>query len=133
MLGKIVSISDNGFRYQGAYRECGFDGFEVILDNGSKVLVGIDNQVDCCENWGYVQSVDTFDDFIGAEVLSVDVVDEALNVKTVVRIYEGGTMFVNINTSKGLFQLAVYNEHNGYYSHEAIVVVADNVVTREYL
>ena len=31
-------------------------------------------------------------------------------------------MFVNINTSNGALQFAAYNEHNGYYGHEAVVI-----------
>lgn len=136
MLGKIISVSDSGFKLPSLYntsRLNGYDGYEIILNNGDKILIGIDDQSNCCENWGYVASEDSFDEYIGAEVLSVDVVDGALNVKTKVELYEGGCMFVNVNTSKGLLQFVVYNEHNGYYSHDAVLVVAGNISHRENL
>ena len=36
--------------------------------------------------------------------------------------FEGGVMFVNITTSKGVLQFVAYNEHNGYYGHSACVI-----------
>ena len=35
---------------------------------------------------------------------------------------DGGVVFVNFDTSAGLFQLVAYNQHNGYYGHEVLVV-----------
>lgn len=35
--------------------------------------------------------------------------------------YEGNTMFVNIDTDRGVLQFVAYNEHNGYYGHSASV------------
>lgn len=35
---------------------------------------------------------------------------------------EGGdTMFVNIQTDRGILQFTAYNRHNGYYGHRAVV------------
>lgn len=134
MIGKIISISDSGFSYKGVYLDKQtYDGYKLTLDDGKKILVGVDDNSSCCENWGYVSSEDNLQDFIGASVISVDVVDSALNVKAQVEIYEGSAMFVNINTDRGLFQLVVYNAHNGYYSHDAVLVVADELRERTYL
>jgi hypothetical protein len=80
-----------------------------------------------------VSSDDEFHEFIGAELLSVDIVDKALNKKTDIDVYEGGIIFVNIETSKGILQFAVYNEHNGYYGHSARVVVGDSELCNETL
>jgi len=66
-------------------------------------------------------SNDDLNDFIGAALSSVEIVNEALNSKLLEDDYEGSTMFVNINTNKGLLQFVAYNNHNGYYSHEARV------------
>ena len=65
-------------------------------------------------------------EFIGAELLDIKVVDTALNVESVKKElpygHDGGdTMFVNLETDKGTLQLAVYNDHNGYYGHSAIL------------
>jgi hypothetical protein len=49
-----------------------------------------------------------------------------LNVKKLDEITEecdsgGGTQFVDFETSKGVFQLTVYNRHNGYYGHDILI------------
>lgn len=105
------------------YKWSNYEGYFIITDQQT-IKLGIDNGQSCCERWGYFMSQDNFDEFIGAEVLSIELADAALNVSKMKEIdmYEGGCMFVNINTSKGLLQFTAYNEHNGYYSHEAVVV-----------
>lgn len=87
----------------------------------------IANQQQCCETWGYFWTNDNTYDFIGSDLLSVSVVDDCLNVQKLNDVsdgiqYEGVTMFVNLETSKGTLQFTAYNEHNGYYSHEAKVI-----------
>lgn len=135
-MAKILRIEDYGFRVK-SERTWGsgydtYDGYVITTDIGD-IKVGVDDNQSCCENWGYLTSLDNPEDFVGAEVLSVKVVDEALKVYEDFSIYEGGVMFVNIETNKGVFQLVVYNEHNGYYSHDAVVIV-DGVQTHsEYL
>jgi hypothetical protein len=37
-------------------------------------------------------------------------------------ICNGTAYFVNFYTSKGMFQLAVYDSHNGYYGHSFYIV-----------
>lgn len=125
-MAKIVSIEGDVTFSMGKWSS--YDGYLIKCDDGNEVKVGICNSQCCCENWGYFSSNDDFNDFIGAEVLSVAVVDDALTTTVVPDLYDGSCMFVNIETDKGLFQLACYNEHNGYYSHEA-VVVENGVVT----
>lgn len=31
-------------------------------------------------------------------------------------------MFINVETTRGLLQFAAYNEHNGYYGHDVLLV-----------
>lgn len=100
-----------------------FDGYVITLEDDSLVQMGIRNHQNCCEDWGYLISEDDLSEFIGAEFLSVEVTDTKLAHVEMRNIYEGSCMFVNINTSKGLLQFVAYNEHNGYYGHEAVVVV----------
>lgn len=119
-MEKILAINEDGFK-KGTGYYCGFDGFNIVTSEQT-IKVGISNSSNCCENWGTVTSEDTFEDFIGAELLSVEVVNDKLEKTVLPELYEGSCMFVNFNTSKGLFQLVVYNDHNGYYSHEAVVI-----------
>lgn len=99
-----------------------YDGFTIHLDDGNKILMGISNSQNCCENWGYLISNDHLDDFIGSELLDVKIVGEDLAHVNFEGAYFGDTMFINIETSKGTLQFVAYNEHNGYYSHDAVLV-----------
>ena len=88
----------------------------------------IDQDQCCCESFGYLSTPDDFNDFIGADLLSIKRVtvndcvkqndlEERMNQK----FDPAQTMFINIETSNGLLQLAAYNEHNGYYGHYVIM------------
>ena len=107
-------------------------GYQIVTDK-QVITAAIDNGQSCCENWGYLMSQDNFEEFIGAELLEVRVVDDALNstVKDSLDdwISEGSCMFVNFETSVGTLQFTAYNEHNGYYGHDAFVI--SNQVTYE--
>lgn len=103
-----------------------YEGYEIVTDTQT-IKIGINKNSSCCENFGYLASEDNFDDFIGAEIISVTRVDEALNSAvrqflTPLYLDEGEAMFINISTTRGLLQFVVYNSHNGYYSHEVVVI-----------
>lgn len=102
-----------------------FGGFQIITDQQT-IKIGISNSQSCCGHWGYLITNDDFNDFIEAELLNIVLVDTALNIKkvedTVESLDGGDIMFVNLETSKGIFQIVAYNSHNGYYGHEAVVV-----------
>jgi len=102
----------------------GKDGF-VITTSEQQIRLGIDNGQCCCENWGYFMSEDDTSDFIGAKLIDVKITDTLLKPNDefdVNDMYEGDVMFVNVETDKGLLQFVAYNEHNGYYGHEACVI-----------
>ena len=119
-MEKILSITDTTWTDG---RDHEYEGY-VIKTTEQEIKVGIDNYSSCCEQWGYLTSEDSLDDFIGAELLTVNLVDKALNVKVLDATSSDDIdiMFVNFETSKGTFQLVVYNIHNGYYGHEAVVI-----------
>lgn len=83
--------------------------------------MGIDNDQQCCEWWGYFMSEDDLDTFVGAKLLRVEVVDTCLRKEKLVDVYDGGTMFVDLVTDRGVLQFVAYNDHNGYYGHYATV------------
>jgi hypothetical protein len=123
-MAKILTIEETTFS---AGKWPDYDGFVITTDSGD-VKVGIANFQSCCETWGYVISNDNLAEFTGAGLLSVVVVDEALEHVEVPVSYEGSCMFININTSVGTLQFVAYNNHNGYYSHDA-VVIENGIVT----
>jgi len=103
-------------------------GYEVITTEQSIKLL-INSEQDCCERWGYFWCNDDPKEFIGAEIRNISVTDTALK-KTMLRendvnpldeMFDGGIMFVNIDTDQGILQFVAYNEHNGYYGHEATI------------
>ena len=128
--GKIVSIEESTMPTS---KYASQDGYIINTDSGNTIWIGIYNGQCCCENWGYMTSEDNLEEFIGAEVYSVNRVDTALNVETVLDTDYGDTMFVNLETSKGTLQFVMYNEHNGYYGHEASVIINGTTILSEVL
>ena len=99
------------------------EGYDIVTDKQT-IVCGISQGQSCCENYGSFMSLDKFDEFIGAELYNVRIVDDQLNTTD----YENlsldsycATMFVNFETSKGTLQFTAYNSHNGYYGHQAWV------------
>ncbi len=88
----------------------------------------IDQDQCCCESFGYLSTPDDFNDFVGADLLSIKrvtvndcVKQNDLEERMNQEFDPAQTMFINIETSNGLLQLAAYNEHNGYYGHYVIM------------
>lgn len=110
------------------YGHDNMDGYEIKTDI-TEVYVLIENVQNCCEDWGYFASEDDLSYFIGAELKEVKLTDTALNKTRADPLVEnlecGGIQFVDFVTSKGTFQLAVYNAHNGYYGHNILVKVGN--------
>jgi len=118
MHPKIIAIVQEEFYISKHYS---FDGYIISLDDWTCFSIGISNFQQCCESWGYASSNDDLQSFIGSELFSVDVVDDKLHTSPDIEMYEGGVTYVNLNTSTGVLQFTLYNEHNGYYSHEVVV------------
>lgn len=103
--------------------EIHYDGYKITTDK-QIVLVLIENDQQCCESWGYICTNDSIKEFIGANLLSINLTDIALsnaNLPSAGWCDEREIQFVNLHTSKGLLNLAVYNAHNGYYGHSIYV------------
>lgn len=100
-----------------------YDGY-LIKTDAQEISILISNEQSCCESWGYAVSEDDLGSFIGSDLLDVKLINKGLNEKMLRHgesLDEGSIMFVNLETSKGTLQFAVYNGHNGYYGHDAIV------------
>ena len=124
-MEKILDIKEDTWS-TGKYSE--FDGFVITTDN-QIIKIGISNSQSCCENWGYLTTEDNIKEFIGTNLLSIQRVDTLLKkhkeVEELQYLDEGDAMFINLETSNGLLQFVVYNAHNGYYGHEAVVISKD--------
>lgn len=107
------------------------DGYDIATTR-QVIRLRMDTDTSCCESPGYFLSEEDASGFIGSELLSVRVVDEALASVEVPDVYEGGVMFVNVETSRGLLQFVAHNQQNGYYGHTASVA-CEQVTHSEYL
>lgn len=126
-IEEVFNLNEDGGTTDDSYY--GFDGFRVSTDK-QDITVLISNGQSCCENWGYLVSEDDTEKFVGATLKDVTITDTALITHDDLKyLDEGEAMFVNFETSKGTFQIAVYNGHNGYYGHS--VKVNSTQVTRE--
>lgn len=155
MLGKIISIEEvNDFEIQAMNRKddskslgmsqmmerlMGYqsmDGYRVETDLETYHVL-IDNGQSCCESWGYFSSEDDLNQFLNSTLLEIELTDTALNKQKLEDSdyyeEEGGIQFVDFKTSVGVFQLAVYNGHNGYYGHGIIVAKGSEVLLEDTL
>jgi len=128
----VDNLKDNNYY-------CGFEGYKINTDKRS-IFVVIDNDTQCCETWGYFcDNQEDFEYYKDAELIDVVVIDDKLLSESmkdkksdlICELNSGCAYFVEIKTSKGSFQLAVYNEHNGYYGHAVRVFDTNNNVILE--
>ena len=103
-----------------------YDGYEIKTNLRSIKLL-IENEQDCCEEWGYLSTPDNYNDFIGAEIYSYS--------NNLVKNYNEDkyAQFINFLTSNGELIFTVYNLHNGYYSHGCFIIENDKIISNEYL
>lgn len=131
MLGKITQIKEVGdlnilpdyTSYIGYSLETTKHKYHILIDNYSF----------CCEEWGYMTSEDDLKDYIGTELKEVRLTDIALNQAKIDEDFPdgfdfGGIQFVDFVTDNGVFQIAVYNAHNGYYGHSILIAQDEEVL-----
>lgn len=96
------------------------DGVKIDFDNDKSLVFGISNDQDCCEEWVYISQVDNEDvsNYIGAKIRSIEIVDYYVSTQLEeIGACETDCYFLNVMTTKGELNFAVYNIHNGYYGH----------------
>jgi hypothetical protein len=113
------------------------DSETIINTNLQTIEIGISNYQSCCESWGHFESHNDLNYFVDADFLGIRLTDTELittdypNGHGLSNQYVecGGVQFVDIQTSRGVFQVAVYNFHNGYYGHN--IWIRSNQLTYE--
>lgn len=132
IINNVKEVFD--IKFNGGYSSK--DGYLIETDKKS-ISILIDNGQSCCESWGYFSSEDDLKQFIGAELTEINLTDIALNKTSLDFIKEhnldseynaGGIQFVDFVTNKGVFQLAVYNAHDGYYGHSILVAIDEEII-----
>ena len=114
----------------------GYSGYKIHTDKQVISLL-ISNGQNCCEAWGYLMSeeLNEGDDFIGANIISIEEVSEADIIKDEDEDdddYVDACIFINVNTDRGTLQFKAYNSHNGYYGH-AVRVHSEQLKLEETL
>lgn len=121
-MEKILSIEEKEDFESNTW--CNLCGYIIVTDKQT-IKLGITNSQDCCENFSYFISEDDISEFINSNLLDIKITDTQLKEKEGFNqnnLDEGGVMFVDIITDIGVLQFVAYNEHNGYYGHEACVI-----------
>jgi len=105
-------------------------GYEIIMSDKSKnITMIISNSKHCCETYG-VHTPSGISKFIGATYSHIiingiseceDKIDEhARQIK------------IEIHTDRGIMEIILYNQHNGYYSHD-VYIKTENINCYENL
>lgn len=129
---KIVTIEEKVFYHSRGSFSSSYEGVVLTLDDGTTYKLGIEDGQSCCEQSGYVTSHDNYEEFIGAEFLDYYITTEDLcTIEDLHENYCGNMMFLTISTSKGDLQFVAYNDHNGYYGHDVLVVKDDTALEYE--
>lgn len=128
---KIINIEETVFKYpETGYQT--FEGIVITLQDDTKYKIGIEDGQSCCEISGYITSHDNYDDFINAEFYDYYITTQDLcTIESLKDEYYSDMMFFTIKTSKGDLQFVAYNDHNGYYGHEVLVVKDDTALESE--
>lgn len=124
MNEKILEIVETGFDFENdsnSWYTQGMDGFRILTDK-QEILLGINGSQSCCESFGYFMTNDNVEEFLGASIHEIRLTNTLLEVENFDKKYSGDVMFVNIETNRGTLQFVAYNDHNGYYGHDAVVV-----------
>ena len=131
-MSKIVKIEEvNNVNFNDDNYSC-YDGFRIETEDEEMYFV-IANFQSCCENWGtYLYTPEDLKEYIGSDYLGYDEksCEEVENHLKDEYVDPDEICFLNIHTSKGTIDFAVYNSHNGYYSH-AVVLKITNKKTGE--
>lgn len=131
-MSKIVKIEEvNNVNFNNN-RYSNYDGFKIETED-EEIYFVIDNSQQCCENWGtYLYTPEDLREYVGADYLGYDEssCSEIENHLENEYVESDEICFLNIHTSKGTIDFAVYNSHNGYYSH-AVVLKITNKKTGE--
>ena len=118
---KIISIKEDTIFDNSDGYEQSYEGLVIETDKGSIKLVIAEGQC-CCEHWGslFFETPDDISKFVGATILKVEDIDikRDSNIDNETQL--------RITTDVGTIQYAIYNEHNGYYSHGTIIQVFDS-------
>lgn len=126
-MSKIVKIEEvNNVNFNDSRYPC-YDGFRIETEDEEMYFL-IDNLQSCCENWGtYLYTPEDLREYVGADYLGYDEssCSEIENGLKSEYVESDEICFLNIHTSKGIIDFAVYNSHNGFYAHDVVLKITN--------
>jgi len=131
IIEKISEIEDFYFPDNDSWSYSGFE----IQTNNQIIRFLIDTSQCQFENYGYVCINDNIHDFVGAKILSISYFSKERTTMVFDAPYNTelkDAVFLDVMTDKGKLQFAVYNSHNGYYSHD-IKIQSEQLTTEFYI
>lgn len=130
--GSIISIDEISDYQDPILDSICTGGYKIITDK-FEIYILIGNEQNCCEVFGYISSDDEFSDYIGETITGIIKTDDELNQKVIDKLdliggsEETNTFFINVETTKGPIQFALYNSHNGYYGHNCFLFIKNTI------
>lgn len=96
-----------------------YDGYSIKFDNNNYLQFKINNERCSGEEWNVWSEDDRqLNKFVGSTIIGISV--KVINEKKEYGYTECCITFT-IKTNKGFLKLFIFNQHNGYYSHECII------------
>jgi len=99
------------------------DELRITFENDSEPIKLFDDGQSCCEN-RYMHTDDDLEYYVGAKLQGAEVADGPEEEDEWGETKE--SQFLKVETSKGVFTVVNYNEHNGYYGGFAVECAAVN-------
>lgn len=126
-MSKILKIEEVYNITLGNSKYTTYDGITIETEDEVIYFV-IENGQNCCENWGtYLYTPEKLENYVGADYLGYteSTCEQIVNSLKNEYVSPDETCFLNIKTSKGDIDYAVYNSHNGYYSHDVVLKITN--------
>jgi hypothetical protein len=133
-IANAIIVNIDG-EYEDEFDYAKMIGLKIDTSKGTIKLM-ISNSQSCCEDYNalFFETPDDIKKFIGSKIIDIKSVeiDNDNDSNAEYGLNCGGETQLKISTTKGVLQYAVYNSHNGYYSHARILQIIDDV-DLEYL
>lgn len=113
-------------------------GYDFKLSDGRHLCVKMDNDQQCCEQFGaylevngkFTNDVSTELSFVGAQVQSIAVSNKEITECLYNQKNDHGEAIIHVTmtTSKGTLVVYLYNQHNGYYKHDYVIEIGRKII-----
>lgn len=110
----------------------GYEGYRIKTEQDNIKFV-VDNSKNVGELWGYLSTPEDLKDYIGAEYLGYtsDSRDKTKVSNNIERL--SNCQFLNIKTSNGDIDFAVYNACGNFYHKETLLIINNKIISSEII